>query len=134
MRVVIDTNVFVSSFFGGNPRKIIDLWKKGEIILCLSEDIITEYIEVLYRLMGSDTKEIKDLLDLFSQGINILFTKSTPKLHVIKKDPDDDKFIECAVKLKADCIVTGDNALKEIKKYFNIKILSPSDFLDDIQK
>jgi len=133
MRVVIDTNVFVSSFFGGKPKKIIDLWKKGEIILCLSENIIAEYIEVLYRLMGSDTKEIKDLLDLFSQGINILFTKSTPKLHVIKKDPDDNKFIECAVKLKADCIVTGDNALKEINQYFNIKILSPSDFLDDIQ-
>lgn len=134
MRVVIDTNVFVSSFFGDKPKKIIDLWKKGKIILCLSENIITEYIEVLYRLMGSDTKDIKDLLDLFSQGINILFTKSTPKLHVIKKDPDDNKFIECAVKLKADFIVTGDKALKEINQYFNIKILSPSDFLDDIHR
>ena len=132
MRVVIDTNVFVSSFFGGNPKKIIDLWKNGEIILCLSETIITEYIEVLYRLLGSDTKEIKELLDLFSKGINILFTKNTPKLHVVEKDPDDNKFIECAVRLKADYIITGDKALKEIKKYFNIKILSPSDFLNNI--
>lgn len=132
MRVVIDTNVFVSSFFGGNPKKIIDLWKNGEIILCLSEAIITKYIEVLYRLLGSDAKEIKDLLDLFSKGINIQFTKNTPKLHVVEKDPDDNKFIECAVKLKADYIITGDKALKEIKKYFNIKILSPSDFLNNI--
>jgi len=39
MRVVIDTNVFVSSFFGGTPRKIIDLWKNRDITLCLSRDI-----------------------------------------------------------------------------------------------
>ncbi|MFH1025416.1 MAG: PIN domain-containing protein, partial [Nitrospirota bacterium] len=35
MRVVIDTNVFVSSLFGGNPRKVIDLWKEEKITLCL---------------------------------------------------------------------------------------------------
>ncbi|MEW6201083.1 MAG: putative toxin-antitoxin system toxin component, PIN family, partial [bacterium] len=42
MKVVIDTNVFVSSFFGGNPRRIIDLWSKGKITLCLSKDILDE--------------------------------------------------------------------------------------------
>jgi uncharacterized protein len=39
MRVVVGTNIFVSSFLGGNPRKIIDLWEKGEITLCLSKDV-----------------------------------------------------------------------------------------------
>ena len=50
MRVVLDTNVFVSSFFGGNPRAVIDLWKTGSLTLCLSQDILDEYIEVLRRL------------------------------------------------------------------------------------
>ena len=50
MRIVLDTNVFISSFFGGNPRSIIDLWKDGRLTLCLSQDIIDEYIEVLGRL------------------------------------------------------------------------------------
>ena len=49
IKVVIDTNVFVSSFFGGNPRKVIDLWKSGQIVLCLSKDIVGEYIDVLQR-------------------------------------------------------------------------------------
>ena len=44
MRVVVDTNVFVSSFFGGIHRKIADLWKKGRIILCLSKPIVEEYV------------------------------------------------------------------------------------------
>ena len=50
MRVVIDTNVLISSFFGGSPKKVIDLWKAGDITLCLSRDIIDEYLDVLQRL------------------------------------------------------------------------------------
>ena len=51
MNVVIDTNVFVSSFLSlqGPPKRVIDLWKTGRIILCLSRDIIAEYVEVLAR-------------------------------------------------------------------------------------
>ena len=50
IKIVLDTNVFVSSFFGGNPRRIVDLWKTGEVTLCLSKAIIDEYVEVLRRL------------------------------------------------------------------------------------
>ncbi len=56
MKVVIDTNIFVSSFFGGNPRKIIDLWKKGNISLCLSKDILDEYVDVLQRVGLKDER------------------------------------------------------------------------------
>ena len=66
-KVVIDTNVFVSSFFGGIPRKIIDLWKNGKITLCLSQAIIEEYIDVLIRL-GIDNSEINDLIKLFAEN------------------------------------------------------------------
>jgi putative PIN family toxin of toxin-antitoxin system len=57
LKVVIDTNVFISSFFGGVPREIINLWKKGEIVLCLSQEIIEEYLEVLNRLGLKDKKK-----------------------------------------------------------------------------
>ena len=56
-KVVVDTNVFISSFFGGNPKEIINLWKTGSITLCVSKDIINEYIEVLKRLGLKDEKE-----------------------------------------------------------------------------
>ncbi|MBN1832446.1 MAG: putative toxin-antitoxin system toxin component, PIN family [Deltaproteobacteria bacterium] len=129
MKVIMETNIFVSSFFGGNPRKIIDLWKKGNISLCLSKDILEEYIDVLQRVGLKEEDEIEELLSLFAKGVNIIFTTKTPKIKVIKNDPDDDKFIECAVALKAEIIITGDKALRKIGEYMGIEILSPQEFL-----
>jgi len=129
IRVVIDTNVFVSSFFGGNPKKTIDLWKNEEIVLCLSKDILDEYIDVLQRVGLKDEDEIEELLSFFGKGFNILFTTNTPKIRAVKDDPEDDKFIECAVALKAGVIITGDKALRTMGEYMGIKILTPQEFL-----
>jgi len=126
IKVVIDTNVFVSSFFGGNPRKVITLWKTGAVTLCLSKPIIGEYIEVLQRLGLQDEKELGELLGLFARGFHSVFTANTPKLYVVEDDPDDNKFIECAVALKADFIISGDKALTAIQDYMGIKIINPN--------
>lgn len=131
MKVVIDTNVFVSSFFGGNPRQIVDFWKKVKIILCLSKDILDEYVNVLQRIGLKEEEEIEELLSLFAKGFNIVFTTKTPKIKAVKDDPDDDKFIECAVALKAEVIITGDRALKALGEYMGIKILTPQQFLKE---
>ena len=131
IRVVVDTNIFISSFFGGNPRKIIGLWKSGQIVLCLSRPIIDEYVDVLSRMGLQNERELEELLSLFAHGFNSLFTGKTPNLKVIEKDPDDDKFIECAVALNSKFIISGDKALQEIKDYMGIKIQSPKQFLDD---
>ena len=128
-RVVIDTNVFVSSFFGGNPRRIIDLWKTGKVILCLSRPIIEEYVDVLRRLGLQNEKELDELLSLFAQGFHVLFSAQTPKLNIVLEDPDDNKFIECAVALKAGFLVSGDKHLTGINDYMRIKIISPKEFL-----
>jgi hypothetical protein len=131
MKVVIDTNVFVSSFFGGNPRRIIDLWKEEKITLCLSKDILDEYIEVLQRIGLRNEDEIQELLSLFAKGFNILFTTKTPKIKVVKDDPDDDRFIECAISLKAEAIITGDKAVEAVGEYMGIKIVTPQQFLQN---
>ena len=131
IRVVVDTNIFISSFFGGNPRRIIDLWKSGQIILCLSRPIIDEYVEVLRRLGLQNERELEELLSLFAHGFHVLFTANTPNLNIVEKDPDDDKFIECAVALDSKFIISGDKALQEINYYMGIKIQSPKQFLDD---
>ena len=129
IKVVVDTNVFVSSFFGGNPKKIIDLWKTGQIVLCISGVIIDEYIEVLRRLGLQDELELEELLEIFSSGIHVIFAAETPKLNIVSKDPDDNKFIECAVALKAAAVISGDKALISVKDYMGIKILTPTEFL-----
>jgi len=130
MRVVIDTNIFVSSFFGGKPRKIIDLWKTGKITLCLSNAILDEYIDVLRRVGLREEDELEELLSLFSRGLNLLFTTKTPKIRIIKNDPDDDKFIECAVALEAHTVITGDREVLTIKEYMGIRIVTPQQFLE----
>jgi len=130
IKVVIDTNVFVSSFFGGNPRQVIDLWKEGHITLCLSNTIVDEYTDVLRRMGLPDAKELDELLSLFASGFHSVFTTQTPELNIVEKDPDDNKFIECAVALNAEYIISGDKALIEIQRYLKIKIVNPKDFLN----
>ncbi len=127
-KVVVDTNVFISSFFGGIPRQIIDCWKKGMITLCFSQPVIEEYIEVLNRLGLKDKNEIQNLTQLFAEGYNSIFTSKTPDLDVVEDDPDDNKFIECAVALDCKIIISGDKHLLSIKKYIDIDIMSPNEF------
>jgi putative PIN family toxin of toxin-antitoxin system len=134
IRVVADTNVFVSSFFGGNPRRIIDLWREGKVTLCLSKPIIEEYIEVLRPLGLQNEEELEELLRLFAHGYNVVFTAKTPKLHVVEKDPEDNKFIECAVALKAGFVISGDKALTPIQDYMGIKIINPQELLSSYEK
>ena len=129
-KVVIDTNVYISSFFGGIPREIINLWKDGDVVLCLSQRIVEEYIEVLNRLGLKDKNEIMKLTKLFSEGYNSVFTATTPTLFIVEKDSDDNKFIECAVALDCKIIISGDKHLKKIKKYIDIEILSPKKFIE----
>lgn len=127
-KVVIDTNVFVSSFFGGNPRKIIDLWKAGRVTLCLSKAIVSEYIEVLERLGLADGPEIEELLALLARH-HTLFAGKTPHLSIVNRDPDDNKFIECAVATKANCIISGDKDLTSIENYMGISIVTSARFI-----
>ncbi len=129
IKVVIDTNVFISSFFGGNPKKIIDLWKKGKIKLCLSREIVDEYVEVLKKLGLQNESELQELLNTFSEGYNIIFSATTPSLKIIEQDSDDNMFIECAVALGCSHIISGDKHLKQVKNYMGIKIVNPKESL-----
>ena len=130
IKVVLDTNVFVSSFFGGNPKKIVDLWKTGGVTLCLSRTIIDEYVEVLRRLGLQDERELEEVLSFFARGFHVVFAAKTPELHVVEEDPDDDKFIECAVALKASYVISGDKSLTAVQEYMGTKIVTPRKFLN----
>ena len=128
MRVVIDTNVFVSSFFGGNPRKVIDYWFLGSLTLCLSNPILEEYFDVLGRFDFDDTTLLLKLMSSIERNANILFVENPNEDQWMNDDPKDNKFIACAVALKADYIVSGDSHLTNAKQT-GIKILTPSEIL-----
>jgi predicted nucleic acid-binding protein len=77
----------LSNFLQIIPRKIIDLWKSSQIILCLSRPIIDEYVDVLRRMRLQNERELEELLSLFAHGFHVLFTAKTPNLNVVEKDP-----------------------------------------------
>jgi hypothetical protein len=89
-----------------------------------------EYVEVLQRLGLKNERELSELLNLFAHGFHITFSAKTPELHLVEEDPDDDKFIECAVALKADFIISGDKSLIAIQDYMGIRIVTPKEFVD----
>jgi uncharacterized protein len=131
MNIVIDTNVFVSSFLSlkDAPKRVIDLWKTGRIILCLSRDIIAEYVEVLARFGLAGQPELRELLDLFARRINVVFVPSPQVLPVIPDDSVDEKFIACAVAAKAEYVVFGDKHLLKLGEYGSIGVVTPSQFM-----
>ena len=131
MRVVVDTNVFISSLLNteGNPRKVIDLWRFEKITLCISKEILAEYFAVLGRFGISEEPEGEELVQLFQKRYNQLFLTSIPTISAFSEDPADNKFIECAVAADAECIISGDRHLLNLKVFKGIRILPPTEFL-----
>lgn len=133
MRVVLDTNVLVSAFlFTGITSQMVPLWQKGSITVLLSREILDEYLRVLaYPKFQLSEEEIKGLIEEellpFVQVI-----KPGTRIHVVKRDPSDNKFLECAVAGKADALISGDKDLLVIRHYRRIRIQTVSQFLDSI--
>jgi predicted nucleic acid-binding protein len=129
--VILDTNVFASSFCGGKPRTVVDGWKRGSYSIGLSEPFLDEYFTALRR-MDLDERKLGELLDLFREQYNLLYAADTPDLKIVEENPDDDnKFIEAAVALEAESIVTGDQVLRDVDTYMNIPIQTPDEFLSN---
>ncbi len=129
-RVVLDTNILVSALlFKGELSRLVDLWKTGNIIPVFSRETFREFKAVLgYPKFSLTGQEIKMLIEEevlpFFEIIEI-----TDKVRGICRDPDDDKFLACAVSARADFIVSGDKDLLDMGKYKSVKIMSASEFL-----
>jgi putative PIN family toxin of toxin-antitoxin system len=129
-KVVVDTNVLVSALlFGGTPGKLVDLWQKGAIKPLASKQIIDEYLRVLtYPKFKLSEEEINFLLyQQILPYFDIIDVHPGPA--IIKKDPEDDKFIRCALAGNAKFVISGDQHLLALKSYQKIKIFSPAKFI-----
>jgi len=134
LKVVIDTNVLVSALLKPDsvPELILSLILEGEMVLCLSEPIATEYEEVLARekFKKLDRQKVKALLSRFKSQAQMV----TPKIHlqVALADPEDNKFLECAE--EADFFITGNIKHFPPGKFKGTIILRPAEFLFVIAK
>ncbi len=129
-KVVLDTNVLVSALLlKGELSKIVDLWEKGKIIPVISRETFAEFKKVLsYPKFSLTDKEIKTTIEE-----NILpfffFFYIAANVTGVCRDPNDDKFISCAISASADFIVSGDKDLCELGRYRSIKIINVKEFI-----
>jgi putative PIN family toxin of toxin-antitoxin system len=130
LKVVVDTNVIVSALLKSYsiPALIVSLVLRKSAKLCLSQDIFLEYQGVLARdkFKKLDKEKVGKLLhDLKTQA---LLVKPIKQVNLIKKDPTDNKFLECALDAKADYLITGDTKHFPMESFHNTKILTPDEF------
>ena len=116
MKIVLDTNCLIVSLPLTSPYHCIwQAFREGKITFCCSTDIINEYDEVLSRFYPQ--RFVKDVINELLLSFNVIKVNNYYKWHLITIDPDDNKFVDCALNIGADCIVTNDkdfNVLKNI--------------------
>jgi len=130
MRVILDTNVFVSGvFFSGPPNQILKAWRDGKLRLAITAEILDEYRRV-GQALGEQFPAISlgPFLDLVAARAEMCSTQSLSAPVCV--EPDDDKFFACALAGKIKVIVSGDKHLLQVSGYRNISVLKPREFLD----
>jgi len=128
-RIVIDTNVYISAiFWGGKPREVLELGRNGRISIFTSSEIQFEIERKLKTKFGIDEQEVAQIL--LDYSMFTLPIKPLKKISVVKEDPDDDKFLECALAAKAGYIVSGDKHLLDLRNHQGIQIMKVAKFLE----
>ena len=126
--LVLDTNVLISGlFFTGTPRKILDATLLGKLELVTSLDLLNELERVLKDKFSNTGIEVAQMLEIVMNAAVISIP--TEIVEAIKDDPTDNRVLECAVSGKAEVIVSGDKHLLKLKKFRDIPILTPREFL-----
>lgn len=130
LKVVMDTNVFVSGvYFSGPPYRIIQAWQSGKFELVVSHEILDEY-----RRVGEILAEehpgvnLSPILNFVIEHARVY--KSVKLKELVCEDPDDDKFIACALSSGSKVIISGDKHLLKVSGYQDIEVLKPRDFVD----
>jgi putative PIN family toxin of toxin-antitoxin system len=130
MKIVIDTNIFISSFFwGGTPRKIIERIIEGKDKLFICKEILQEVASVMARPKFNVSNEyiVRFIHSIEEIADYIILTGIVEQ---ICRDSEDDKILECALLANVDYIITGDADLLILKEFQGIKIITPNEYIN----
>lgn len=136
MRVTADTNTIVSgSLWHGNPRRILEAAHSGAIELFTSRKLIAELEEVLGRgkfaaILSKAEISPKEIVRNYRLVANVIAAE--PVDPIVIRDPDDDEVIACAIASRSEVIVSGDNDLLDLKQYKNIRILTATELMSEL--
>jgi putative PIN family toxin of toxin-antitoxin system len=130
VRVIIDTNVFISGvFFSGTPYRILGAWQKGKLQMIISQEILEEYKKVAEILLKQfPMVDLGPIIGLVVKEAKIYDSKKLP--NNVCEDPDDDKFLACAITSGCKVIVSGDKLLLKVSGYQGIQVLKPRAFME----
>jgi uncharacterized protein len=130
VRIVLDTNVFVSGIFvGGPPGIILEAWQEGRFELAISADILAEYQRVCEEFLAKSPEiDPTPFLDLVALNAALYDCPLLPEQ--VCGDPDDDKFLACALAAGSKQIISGDKLLLKASGYGGIEVIRPRDFQD----
>lgn len=139
IRAVLDANVFVSAVLipTGNPARLLALWRDGALTLVLSQPILDELARVLQypklvKRHGWSSEHIGEFVaELADFGVLV---PTTLPLTVMTDDPDDNKYLECAVDGAVEYLVSGDEHLLKLREYRHVAILPPRLFLKELMR
>lgn len=107
MRIVLDTNVLLVSISSRSRfRPIFEAFLQEKYELCVSTDILLEYEEIIAEHMGERIAEY--VLQLIENAPNVKLITRYFKWELIKSDPDDNKFVDCAIACSAKYLVSED--------------------------
>lgn len=129
MKVVLDTNVLLVAISPkSRNRWLFDALINGEYTLCLTTDILDEYAEIIEREMGAEVAEMT--LDLLLMLPNIQLIHKYFFWQLIEQDPDDNKFVDCAIAANAQYLISEDRHFRVLKKYdyFGIELIQLNEF------
>src|SRR3989338_1114416 len=128
MKVVFDTNIFISAFVipGSQGERASLLARRKRFDLYTSVAILTETANKLREKFGQPEEDIKEVLKMISRSATVL--KPAVKLNVLEDGPDN-RILECAIEAGADFVVTVDRHLLKLKKFHDIPIVRLVDFL-----
>ncbi len=129
LKVVLDTNILIAVIGRKSPfRWIFDCIIQGRIILCVSNEILFEYQEILAKKTSHDVAE--NVVNFITVNP---FTKKTDiyfNFELISEDADDNKFVDCAIASNAACLVSNDKHFQVLKTidFPKVKVLELQEF------
>lgn len=129
MRIVVDTNILISGiFFGGKPRELLHMCFSERFQMVCTEDIFIVYMETIDRLTVKTGKDIKTEIEpILIENLEFIENRI---FDTYSRDPDDDKFINCAMSGEIQYIVSGDKDLLVLKEINGIEIITAAEFLN----
>jgi putative PIN family toxin of toxin-antitoxin system len=133
--IVIDTNSLLQIIPKRSPyRPIWDAFLEHRFTLCLTNEILEEYEEILCQHINEVVAE--GVVSFLLNSSAIRFVYPTFHFHLIENDPDDNKFVDCAIAGGADYLVTEDSHFYVLKSipFPVVSVIDMDEFMEILKR